>query len=165
MTVLPPPVLPPWITPIATLIKQGWNTLVGLFGKGEDLFGSIGNFISENAQGLGDVLSPEKIKNALSPEAIKLALSYEECTKATLGFEELVKLIKQKYTIKPGIRICVLKKEAQGELDVSTLDVVALNDQDEPEFSAFSPWCHIIVAKFDEELINKFNGKSMLVLK
>ena len=42
---------------------------------------------------------------------------------------------------------------------------IALDDKDQIQTSASSPWCHIVVAKLEPTLLQAFNGKSMLMLQ
>ena len=103
----------------------------------------------------------EKIDEALSPEALKIAMCYQERTAPTLTFEELVAQIKDSYSLKPGMQVCILKTVS----DVTILDVMACDEAGEVNFSLTRPWLRFVVADIDVDLVDKFGSKSMLVLK
>ena len=102
-----------------------------------------------------------KAKEALSPDAIKLALAYEEKCLIDLDFKELLSFVKKTYSLKPGMRICILMTKDS----IVKFDIMACNEKNEITFSASSPWCHLVVADPSAELIAMFGDKSMLVLK
>ena len=103
----------------------------------------------------------EAAAQAISPEEIKVALSYSEKSYLELNFKDLLALVKQSYTLKPGMRICVLMTKG----DISVFDIMACNEKNEIAFSTTCPWSHLIVANPDIGLIQMFGDKSMLVLK
>ena len=102
-------------------------------------------------------------KEAISPEAIKMALSYREICCETIAFKDLVEIIKREYKLSPGTSICVLKTE--NEATCTAFDIMACSAEKEILFEAAYPWCHLIVANPDPELLKTFGEKTMLVLK
>jgi hypothetical protein len=113
---------------------------------------------------LGDVIR-EQVENAkasFSPEALKVAMCYEERAITRLSFKELVDLVKKSYSLKPGMRICILKTASR---DICVLDVMACDANDEIDFSPMRPWLRLVVAEIDADLVSMFGSKSMLVLK
>ena len=119
----------------------------------------------DSVKELLDVIS-EKIeigKEVLSPESIKIALSYREIFRDAVTFKELVSLIKREYTLSPGMSVCVLKTEKKNAFPV--FDIMACSAEKEIQFAPACPWCHVVVAAPDPELLKMFGEKSMLVLK
>ena len=102
-------------------------------------------------------------KTVLSPEAIKIALSYREFFRETITFKELLAIVKQEFALHPGMTVCVLKTMAEKEFP--TFDIVACSETKEVLFNSMCPWCHVVVANPDPELLKMFGEKSMLVLK
>lgn len=103
----------------------------------------------------------EAAAQAISPEAIKIALAYSEKSYLELNFKDLLALVKQSYALKPGMRVCILMTKG----DITVFDIMACNEKNEIAFSTTCPWCHLIVANPDAELVQMFGDKSMLVLK
>lgn len=160
--IIPP--LPP-LNPFDALLKAAKEVIKG-FGS---IFSTKEN--NENEKGIFDLLLDavksklEQGKELLSAEVLRIAMCYEEHNFESLSFEELLNLIRKSYALKPGIRICVLKQEAKQEYGLTTLEIAALDDKDQIQTSASSPWCHIVVAKLEPTLLQAFNGKSMLMLQ
>ena len=103
-----------------------------------------------------------RFKTTLTTENIKIAMSYEEHAFTSLTFEEFLKRVKSAYSLVPGDRLCVLKTVKN---DVTLLDVMSVNVNDDVCFSSASPWCRFIVANLDVAMESMFNNKDMLVLK
>ena len=113
---------------------------------------------------LGDMVHEqvENAKTAFSSEALKVAMCYEERTFARLSFKELVDWVKKSYSLKPGMRVCILKTASR---DICVLDIMTCDANDELDFSPMRPWLRLVVAEIDAELESMFGSKSMLVLK
>ncbi len=114
---------------------------------------------------LFDAIS-EKIeigKTVLSPDSIKIALSYREFSLESIKFEKLLSIVKREYTLSPGMSICVLK--TAGENGFTEFDIMACSAEKEVVFKPLCPWCHVVVAFPDPELLKMFGEKNMLVLK
>lgn len=119
------------------------------------------NFISDLFNEISKKI--EAGKEILSPEALKLALSYREFSCESITFKELVSIVKREFTLSQGMSICVLKTEKENKFH--EFDIMACSSENEILFSATCPWCHVIVAIPDPELVKMFGEKSMLVLK
>lgn len=98
----------------------------------------------------------------LSPEAIKIALGYHEISRESLSFSDLVSIVKQNYSLTPGIKVCVLKSINN---DITNLDIVACSTDNHVMFDATHPWCHVIICAPAADLLKMFENKSMLVLQ
>jgi len=98
----------------------------------------------------------------LSPEAIKIALGYHEISRESLSFADLVSIVKQNYSLTPGIKVCVLKSINNG---ITNLDIVACSADNHVMFNTTHPWCHVIVCAPAADLLKMFENKSMLVLQ
>ena len=103
----------------------------------------------------------EDAKSAFSPEALKIAMCYEEKTFTVLSFKDLIAQVKKSYALRPGMRVCVLKTSCE----ISVLDIMVCDENNEIKFSPTCPWLRLVVADLDAELSVMFGNKSMLVLK
>lgn len=145
------------IEAIREMAKKAWNKIQDWATAPDDTGRSpldkLGDVIREQA---------ENAKASLSPEALKVAMCYEEKTFTRLSFKELVDQVKKSYSLKPGMRVCILKTASR---DICVLDVMACDANDELNFSPMRPWLRLVVAEIDAELVAMFGSKSMLVLK
>lgn len=144
------------IEALRTMAMKAWNSIQDWANTpdttGKSPLDRIGDLVREQ---VGNA------KSAFSPEALKVAMCYEEKTYAVMSFKELVAQIKKAYALKPGMRVCILKTTR----DISVLDVMVCDENNEIKFSPTSPWLRFVVADVDAELASMFGNKSMLVLK
>ena len=145
------------ITAIREMAKKAWNKIQDWAttqdATGRSPLDKLGDVIREQA---------ENAKASFSPEALKVAMCYEEKAFPRLSFKELVDQVKKSYSLKPGMRVCILRTASP---DICVLDVMACDENDEIDFSPTRPWLRLVVAEIDAELVSMFGSKSMLVLK
>lgn len=142
---------------IREMAKKAWNKI-------QDWATTLDDTGRSPLDKLGDVIREqvENAKTSFSIDALKVAMCYEEKAYTRLSLKELVDQVKKSYSLKPGMRVCILKTAS---CDICVLDVMACDENDEIDFSPMRPWLRLVVAEIDVELAAMFGSKSMLVLK
>lgn len=134
----------------------------------------IGDFIFKNLKDSfnnGIILRIEDIKNILSKEdqenltieQLKIEWRYEEINVEKYTFSNAVTWIK--LNIGEGIKKAAILKNRDNVTNIVTLKIILIDENNNPVLDGKLPQMIINTYQIDEELMNNFGDKNLLIIK